>query len=164
MICMRSNHRLTVGFAVSMLLVLFVLLSGCAKPPFSAKLETPPPVKYCNAAIGHITGTKPFIIGGTCCCTPTQALVDQYHKDGFLLDMSLNDLLKLYADKGIKTDYDHKHCNNMCPNGPHIVFGGHCMATPTMGTPNFEAVVTGVHLLLYKDIYKAKDEAGAIGF
>ncbi len=125
-----------------------LIIAGCmttAVGPFVAKSDHPPnPVKYCNSAIGHIPGSKPWIQGGTCCCTPTDALMAQYHKDGFCQGMTKDDLIKAYHDQGIVLDVDHKSCNNMCDHGPHVVKGGKCMATPTPGTTNFEQVVSGV--------------------
>lgn len=124
--------------------LLVFLLSGCSGVgPYLAKNENPPAIKYCNDLTGHIKGTKPFVLGGTCCCTPTQSLLDAYRADGFCLDMDLNALIALYSEKGIKTSLDHKWCNNLCKWGPHLVKGGKCMSTPTPGTKNYEEVVSG---------------------
>jgi hypothetical protein len=46
-------------------------------------------------------GAKPFILGGTCCCTPTQGLMDSIHADKVVpAEMTLSDLSKLYQEKG----------------------------------------------------------------
>jgi len=127
-------------------------LMGCApKPgafvftPYSAKSLPAPEVKYCFDTIGHKRGTYPFILGGTCCCTPTQKLLDIYHEDGFLLDYDLERLLAEYRKRGIVIRHkDNRMCNNCCDKGPHIVFGGHCMVPPTPGTANFERVAHGI--------------------
>ncbi|MGE4558195.1 MAG: hypothetical protein AB7D07_15430 [Desulfovibrionaceae bacterium] len=126
------------------------LLTACGKPtkylvnPYVAKSMTPPPIKYCFTTVGHVPGTQPFIFGGTCCCTPTQELMDQYHADGFLLDMELEDLLAEYETRGIVLRHEGGwQCNNLCSSGPHLVFGGHCMVPPTIGTQNYENVITG---------------------
>jgi len=104
-----------------------------------------PPVKviYCNDYTGHLPGTKPFIFGGTCCCTPTLELMDAYHRDGFLLNYSAAQLLDVYESMGIQTIYDHHDCNNCCKWGPHILQGGKCMVPPTPGTRHFEEIITG---------------------
>jgi len=99
---------------------------------------------YCFDSVGHTPGSKPFIVGGTCCCTPTRELMDKYHKDGLLKDMELKGLLALYEQKGIKTALDHKGCNNLCQWGPHIIKGGNCMVPPTPATHNFEEVRFGM--------------------
>lgn len=129
-------------FCVSLTLL---ILAGCASVgPYVAKKETPPPIKYCNDYTGHTKGSKPFILGGTCCCTPTQKLINAYHADRVCLDLDLDGLIALYKEKGIKTALDHQGCNNLCQWGPHVVKGGKCMVTPTPGTKNYEEVVTGV--------------------
>lgn len=111
--------------------------------PFRVKDETPPKVVYCNDYTGHLPGTKPFILGGTCCCTPTEALLEAYHRDGFLLDYDVSMLKALYESHGIKTAGDHRDCNNCCPWGPHLIQGGKCMVPPTPGTQHYEEIVTG---------------------
>ena len=130
----------------SSVLALVVLLAGCATKEIAFvadKGPRPAPV-YCFDSVGHMPGSKPFILGGTCCCTPTQALMDKYHADGQLQDMQLAGLLALYEEKGIKTELDHKACNNLCLWGPHIVKGGKCMVPPTPATFNFEEVRYGL--------------------
>ena len=126
--------------------LLFAAAGGCAakERPFEPKpAERPAPV-YCFDTVGHMPGAKPFVLGGTCCCTPTQELMDKYHADGLLLDMTLPDLLRVYEKRGIKTGRDHTNCNNLCQWGPHVVKGGHCMVAPTPGTENFEEVRFGI--------------------
>jgi hypothetical protein len=126
-------------------LVMLLVVSGCAPTAFIPKPELPTnPIKYCTSAIAHISGSKPWIQGGTCCCKPTDALIEQFHKDGFCIGMNTDDLIKAYHDAGIVLDVDHTGCNNMCDHGPHVVKGGKCMSTPTPGTKNFEEVVMGV--------------------
>jgi hypothetical protein len=66
-----------------------------------------------------------------------------YQRDGFCLDMTTDDLIRLYREKGIALAYDHMLCNNLCQHGPHVTQGGRCMVPPTPGTRQFERVVTG---------------------
>ena len=127
------------------------VIAGCShKPtkyfvnPYVAKSLNPPEIKHCFTTIGHKPGTKPFIHGGTCCCTPTPELMEQYHADGFLLDMDVDDLIAEYEQRGIILEHDDGwQCNNMCDSGPHLVFGGKCMVPPTIGTQNYENVIVG---------------------
>jgi hypothetical protein len=129
------------------------LLTGCSGTPYTkyyfnpyvAKDFHPPEVKYCFDTVGHKRGTYPFVLGGTCCCTPTAQLLETYHEDGFLLEYSsVEELEKVYADKGIVLRHENGWaCNNMCDHGPHVVFGGHCMVAPVVGTQNYENVATG---------------------
>jgi hypothetical protein len=64
------------------------------------------------------------------------------HQAGHFLDVDYKKLVKMYADAGIATDLDHRGCNNLCDKGPHVAFGGKCMATPTPGTRNYERVIS----------------------
>ncbi len=145
---MNKHHSFHCSFgwklqlAISVIFTTWVIaLSGCDQGKrFEAKPVTPPNPVYCFDTVGHTPGTMPFILGGTCCCTPTKELMEQYHADGFLKDMELRDLIRLYEERGIKTSLDHTGCNNLCRWGPHIVKGGKCMVPPTPGTANFEEV------------------------
>jgi hypothetical protein len=136
---------------VLLIVGIVIALASCATPkivPYQAKpLDRPEPV-HCFDAVGHMPGTYPYIFGGTCCCTPTPELMEQYHRDGFLLDMEYEDLLRAYSDRGIQLESaSHKGCNNLCEHGPHVVKGGKCMASPTPGTVNFEEVRFGTRYL-----------------
>ncbi|MDI6788898.1 MAG: hypothetical protein QME51_11050, partial [Planctomycetota bacterium] len=103
--------------------------------------------KYCFDTIGHRAGTYPYILGGTCCCTPTSALLKQYQKDGFLINYTFDSLIDEYKKLGIAYQSDkHRNCNNYCVDGPHIVNGGKCMVPPTPLTRNFIEVLTGIQL------------------
>jgi hypothetical protein len=120
---------------------MLLLLAGCqTERPYLAKTSTAPNPVHCFDAVGHQKGAKPFILGGTCCCTPTERLMEQYHADGLLTDMKLANLLRLYEERGIKTSLDHHECNNLCQYGPHVVKGGKCMVSPTPGTWNYEEI------------------------
>ena len=120
--------------------------SGCAprEPLFEPKPTSTPAVRHCFDTIGHRSGSKPWILGGTCCCTPAQELLDQHQADGFCLGTTLEDLLALYKARGIKTALDHQGCNNACRWGPHVLKGGNCIVPPTPGTKNYEAIATGI--------------------
>jgi hypothetical protein len=102
-------------------------------------------VKYCFDTIGHKPGTFPYIFGGTCCCTPTKELLERYHKDGFLLNYTLESLIAEYKRREIiLRSTEHHMCNNYCKEGPHIVKGGKCMVPPEPLTRNFIEVSTGI--------------------
>jgi hypothetical protein len=129
---------------------LFGFLSGCAKPtqyyfnPYVAKNIAAPEIVHCFTTIGHKGGTFPFILGGTCVCTPTQELIEVYHSDGFVADYDLRRLIQEYERSDIVLEHKNGwRCNNQCKQGPHIVFGGKCMVSPTVATQNFENVATG---------------------
>ncbi len=105
------------------------------------KSMTAPARVACCSATGHIDTNVPFILGGNCFCTPSRSLVEAMHTAGLHLDVDYHRLVRMYKDAGITTDLDHKGCNNMCGKGPHVAFGGSCMATPTPGTRNYERVI-----------------------
>ena len=119
---------------------------GCGpkEPPFQPKSTEPPAVRYCFDSIGHQAGARPWILGGTCCCTPTAQLLNRYQADGYCQGMSYDELMALYHRRGIETALDHKGCNNKCQWGPHVLWGGKCMVPPTPGTENYEQIASGM--------------------
>lgn len=125
---------------------LILATSGCAKPPnpFVPKAAVPPPVVYCNDYTGHIPGNEPFVMGGKCCCTPTDELMDKLHQEGHCTDMNTADLRARYEDACIALrGPGHQRCNGQCRKGPHVVLGGKCMCPPTPGTAEYERAVNG---------------------
>ena len=132
--------------ALGILMLLTAMIASCEQPPgpFVPKAAVSPEVVYCNDNTGHKAGSKPWIMGGTCCCTPSPALMDQLHKDGFCAGMSSDDLAAKYTSAGITLKGPgHQWCNGMCDHGPHVVLGGRCMCPPTPGTEYYEKVITG---------------------
>ncbi len=144
---------------------LVLMLAGCAsksqQPPFQAKSLERMEQVHCFDAVGHMPGTKPYIFGGTCFCTPTPQLMEQYHRDGFLLDMEYEDLVRAYSERGIQLESaSHKGCNNLCQHGPHVLKGGQCMVSPTPGTTNFEEIRFGIRYLPSIEAEAIKKQAG----
>ena len=122
------------------------LLAGCETPPgpFVPTSAIAPDVVYCNDCTGHKPGTQPWIIGGTCCCTPSQELMQQYHADGFCQGMTAEDLRKMYEEAGIVlASPECQFSNGLGPGGHHVVMGGKSLIPPTPGTEYYEMVVTG---------------------
>jgi len=125
---------------------LLALLAGCETPPppFVPKLLLAPPVVYCNDHTGHRPGAQPWILGGTCTCTPTEELMNRLHADGFCAGMTADDLRAKYEAAGIRlAGPGHRRCNGICDAGPHVVLGGKCMCPPTPGTEYYERIVSG---------------------
>ncbi|UCG52685.1 MAG: hypothetical protein JSW58_03810 [Candidatus Latescibacterota bacterium] len=131
------------GPAKLVTLALTVLI-GCAPAGVVLvdKPMVPPPSVACCVAVGHDPDNVPFILGGECFCTPSHRLVEEMHGAGKHLDVDYAKLVQMYKAAGITTDLDHRGCNNLCENGPHVAFGGKCMATPTPGTKNYERVIS----------------------
>jgi hypothetical protein len=122
---------------------------GCAtggprRVTLPAAPEVLAPLVHCHDGTGHLAGTTPWILGGTCCCTPTRAMFETHQAERTVpAEMSFTAYLALYADRGIQIGPAHAGCNNRCDAGPHVVFGGRCMAAPTPGTANYEKVCQG---------------------
>ena len=138
--------------SLAALLTAFLLsVSSCAvKQPgyqgsssFVRKPLTPLPVQYCVSDATHIAGSKPYILGGRCACTPSPQRFKSYQQAGHLQGYSYDGFLQLYKQRGIQTGLDHQDCNNLCKWGPHVIFGGSCMVPPTPATQNYEAVILG---------------------
>lgn len=120
-----------------------LLVMGCMRPP-------PPYVPayagkrvqaHCFDGVPHIRGSKPWIAGGRCCCTPSADLMEQYHRDGFGLEMDVADLIEQYHVKGIilATDPD---ATDPAKCGDHVVRGGNSLVPPTPCTREYEEVIT----------------------
>ncbi len=143
---MRARNAVVTA-PVLILVTLGIL--GCAPKVMPKRDVTPPPVQYCHDGIGHIPGYKPWILGGRCCCTPTEEMFAVYMDEGTVPDtMTYGEFLSLFSDRGIITDLDveFRGSNCRCEQGPHVVFGGNCMVTPTPGTLVYEEVTAGKRL------------------
>ena len=127
------------------------LVGGCAGGKVHVNAPQAPPAPpptytlvHCTDGSGHIAGSVPWILGGTCCCTPTPEMFEIHRAENTIpADMSYEAYLALFASKGIQIGPQHSGCNNRCEFGPHVVFGGKCMAAPTPGTANYEEVSMG---------------------
>jgi hypothetical protein len=130
----------------SILVLAAVVFAGCQQPPgpYVPKSAIAPEVVYCNDNTGHKSENKPWAMGGNCCCTPSDELMAQLHRDGFCEGMTVEDLAGLYQKAGISLrGPDHRWCNGLCPAGPHVVLSGKCMCPPTPGTAYCEKIVAG---------------------
>ena len=132
-------------FLLALLTAVAWVLAGCETPPGPyVPRAGAPQVVYCNDNTGHKPGAKPWIMGGTCCCTPSESLMEQLHKDGFCVGMTAEDLKAKYVEAGIALrGPGHMYCNGLCKAGPHVVLGGKCMCPPTPGTAYYEKVISG---------------------
>lgn len=145
---MTKNKNVTVGrtTVIPQLLACaaLLLLVACVSTPTGEVVQKPidpAPIAACCSATGHNPDNVPFVLGGNCFCTPTNGVVEAMHAAGLHTEVDYKQLAQLYSNAGIVTDYDHRGCNNLCELGPHVAFGGKCMATPTPGTKNFERVM-----------------------
>ena len=142
-----SKPSRKLGRRILLASALGALCSTCAQipKPFVPKSSTAPPIVYCNDATGHKPGAVPWVLGGTCCCTPTDELMAKLHADGICVGMDAAALRAKYEEAGIALrGPGHQWCNGSCPSGPHVVLGGKCMCPPTPGTEYYERVVAGI--------------------
>lgn len=146
---MRSSysHKSRNCWILSAVLIAAVL-AGCTAgiTVMQKRSAKAPPIVYCHDGVGHIKGVAPWILGGKCCCTPTESRFQSYKEEETVPEsMTYDEFLQLFADKGIITDLDaeYRGCNCRGELGPHVVFGGKCMVTPTPGTLTFEEVTSG---------------------
>ncbi len=123
-------------------LVLSMVLVGCQRPHVP-KPGVAPKIKHCFDTVGHIPGAKPWLLGGDCCCTPSEQVVSDWQKNGYFVGKSVSEIIDQYKAAGICLATDHVDCNNACEHGPHVVKGGKCMVPPTPGTENYEEVLYG---------------------
>lgn len=122
---------------------MMTVVAGCAEKVFVPKPAQAPAIVHCFDTVGHQPGAKPWALGGPCCCTPAPAVLADWQAHGYFTGQSVDDVVAIYHQKGIKLATDHHDCNNVCPDGPHVVKGGHCMVPPTPGTENYEEVLFG---------------------
>jgi len=147
---MRLDARtiaLLIGLAAGVILASAIGCGPSYKPiPYMPKAALAPKPLACHDGIGHVAGNKPWILGGTCCCTPTPENFAMHVAQGTIdKTMTYDQYRALYKQRNIMTDLDHKGCGNVCPCGPHVLLGGRCMATPTPGTYMYERVTYGPH-------------------
>ncbi len=125
--------------------------------------ETAPAFSHCNDRTGHVPGSTPWIFGGTCLCNPSIAVLDDYKASGILSTWAVATMETFYSNRGVTTLRDHRDCNNLCANGPHLLKGGRCLVPPTPGTLNWEEVVTGSFALPPWDFDRVAALGGPIG-
>jgi hypothetical protein len=97
----------------------------------------------------RVAANYPYLLGGASVREPTQAVLDSYHKSGYLTDMALQDLAELYRAEDIQFDprADEGRLNK------HVLEGGRSMVVPLAGTSGFARLFGQVH-----PPYKPKSE------
>jgi len=157
---MRKNMCSVFVFRLGVL-SLILACAGCGVKS-QPKLLVAPEIVYCFDTVGHVAGSVPFLQGGTCCCTPTRDVLEDYQSNGFYSeDFTVDDLINEYKRAGIITSLDLEHSNNYDGYGPHVVFGGKSMVPPTPGTQNYEDVLFGKKTqfkIKRKSLRRIKDE------
>lgn len=113
-------------------------------------IKEKPKVIHCCDASGHVSGAKPWIFGGKCCCTPTREMFEINRKEKTVEnDITYNDYISLYRKKGIVTNLDETSENFSLDYKKHVVLGGNSMKTPFPGTTDYELIVFGIERSIY---------------
>lgn len=99
------------------------------QPPFWAAGGD---VSYCSDSYDRDQPHVPFILGGTCCCTPTYDRLREAQQQGLVPGLDLAHLMDLYRQEGIliegKDDGEP---------GLHVLEGGNWLYSPIPGTVGF---------------------------
>ncbi len=98
----------------------------------------PNDIRHCNDATGHIAGRKPYILGGTCVCTPTPSLMQAYSAAGVLGDWTVGQLDELYRAEGIVRAPLPAVDRATSKTYHHILRKGRLLYTPRVGSAGFE--------------------------
>lgn len=151
----NSRRSIARTVIVSFWLLLTVsTLFGCATREHVAKPAIAPDIVNCFDTVGHCSGAKPWLLGGTCCCTPSEQVLTDWQKQGHFAGQTVRQVMNLYHEQGIQLASSHRDCNNACKHGPHVVKGGKCMTPPTPGTENYEEVLFGKVYVLRQEAPK----------
>lgn len=115
------------------------LVSAAPAPP---RWATSGDILYANdfaPRAGHIT--LPYILGGDCVRTPSEEVLEEYQKAGFLRDMTVTDLEQLYREEGIRWTIQDE---NGTP-GLHVLEGGKSLLCPRPGSVGYARLFGARH-------------------
>lgn len=99
-------------------------------------------VLYANDYAPQAGANKlPYILGGDCVCTPSQAVLDTYQQAGFLTDMTIDELQQLYALEKISLTVGD---DNGTPS-LHVLEGGTSLVAPMPGTIGYARLFGAKH-------------------
>jgi hypothetical protein len=119
-------------------------------------------VRYSTDATGPVDGSVaarvPWILGGLCVRTPSEAVLREYQRVGVLREVSLQDLLDLYREEGIWVE------GSSLEGGPrrHILEGGNSLFTPEAGSAGFVRLYGQTHAAYVPRSARARELASAI--
>lgn len=133
------RHQIRPGLAAP---AVYYTRIGTTAGPYDRAGMTPAaavarPIAHPNDVTGPIAGTWPYILGGTCVCTPSPEVLATYHAGGYLLDYSLEDLRDLYRLEGIVFD-PLPYAPGNDDTWTHVLRGGRLLQAPIPGSAGFE--------------------------
>ncbi|MFA6045522.1 MAG: hypothetical protein WC718_11100 [Phycisphaerales bacterium] len=111
--------------------------------PRAGAWQTAGALAYANDATeARVPGDGlPYIMGGTCCRSPTSATLLRYQGAGHLRDMTAVDLENLYREEGITFTVEDQRG----ASAAHILEGGTSMVMPLAGTAGYERLFGQPH-------------------
>lgn len=90
-------------------------------------------VLYSSDETGPATSRNfPYILGGRCVKTPNEDVLTSYQRSGYLKGFTLNDLIDLYKEEGIRIAG-----RDPGPIGLHVLEGGDGLYSPRAGSAGF---------------------------
>lgn len=119
-------------------------------------------VRYSTDATGpvdeSVAARVPWILGGLCVRTPSEAALRDYQSAGVLREVSLQDLVDLYREEGIWVE------GNSLEGGPrrHILEGGNSLFTPEAGSAGFVRLYGQTHAAYVPRSARVRELASAI--
>lgn len=102
------------------------------------------PALYPNDHTGPSVGTYPYILGGACVCIPTADVLATYQAGGYLIDMTLDELIGLYRAEGIVFDPQPLSSETQ-QTWRHVLDGGKLLYTPLPGSAGYERLTYARH-------------------
>lgn len=111
--------------------------------PRGPSWQNAPGLVYANdATYARVPGDGlPFIMGGTCCRSPTSDTLRRYQASGNLRDMTASDLENLYREEGITLSVEDQRGMSAA----HILEGGTSLVTPLSGTAGYQRLFAQPH-------------------
>ena len=121
--------------------VVYLRMHG-ADSPDPAWLTATEPL-FGNDHTGVRAGDWPWILGGLDVSTPSRKTLEAYQANGYLLDMTLNDLLELYRAEGINlgSGMESRPGERRNPSFRHILEGGSGLFTPLADSMGYKRLM-----------------------
>ncbi len=100
-------------------------------------------IMYANdASEARVEGDElPYILGGRCVRTPSQATLERYQRAGNLTGMTASDLENLYREEGITLRWE----DNVGRSRKHILEGGDTLVAPEAGSAGYARLFGQTH-------------------
>ncbi|MCI0364156.1 MAG: hypothetical protein L0Y44_01825 [Phycisphaerales bacterium] len=124
---------------------IYLRLHGRGSP--NARWLTQRNAIYSNDHTGVRPADYPWILGGNDLSTPTRETLQAYHDNGYLLDMTLDDLQALYDAEGIHigSGMENQPGVRRNPSFRHVLEGGTGLFTPEPNSIGYKRLMCRPH-------------------